>query len=233
VELERLREEIVRAGQRMRAAGLVVATEGNLSARAGEGRVLATPAGADKGELAAEGLALVSLNGERIDGPAPSTELEMHLAIYRVRADVGAVVHGHPPHATAFAAAHRALDACVLPEVIVALGRVPLSAYGTPSTHEVPDAVTALAQEHDAFLLRNHGAVALGIDVRRALYTLETVERLAQITWLAEALGGVRPLDREQIERLMAVRAVYGLSRAVPPCRAAEDFESPHGGRAG
>lgn len=203
----------------MRAAGLLVATEGNLSARVGPDRVLTTPAGADKGELVAHELSLVDLGGRRLDGPAPSTELEMHLAIYRIRADIGSVVHGHPPYATAFAAAHRALDACVLPEVVVSLGCVPLSAYGTPSTPEVSIAVGALARDHDALLLRNHGAVAMGADVRRAFYVLETVERLAQITWLAEALGGARPLDREQVAQLMAVRGVYGLTRPVPPCR--------------
>lgn len=206
----------------MRVAGLVVATEGNLSARVGGDRVLTTPAGRDKGELAAADLTLVDLQGRVIEGPRPSTELEMHLAVYRVRPDVGAVVHGHPPYATAFAAAHRPLDACVLPEVVVTLGCVPLSEYGTPSTPEVAAAVEALARDHDALLLRNHGAVAMGADPRRALYTLETVERLAQITWLAESLGGAKALDREQVDRLLAVRSVYGLMRAVPSCRPAD-----------
>lgn len=186
------REEMVRAGRRMRVAGLLVATEGNLSVRVGPDRVLSTPAGADKGELVATELCLVDLAGRTLDGPAPSTELAMHLAIYRVRDDVHAVAHGHPPYATAFAAAHRALDACVLPEVIVSLGRVPLSAYGTPSTPEVAAAVEVLAIDHDALLLRNHGAVGMGADLRSAVNVLETVERLAQITWLAEALGGAK-----------------------------------------
>lgn len=223
---DRVRDEIVHAGRRMRAAGLLVATEGNLSARLGPDRVLTTPAGADKGELSARELSLVDLQGQRLEGPAPSTELEMHLAIYRIRDDVGAVVHGHPPYATAFAAAHRALDACVLPEVVVSLGCVPLSAYGTPSTPEVSGAVSALARDHDALLLRNHGAVAMGANVRRAFYVLETVERLAQITWLADALGGAKRLDREQVARLMAVRGVYGLDRPVPACRPLDPDES-------
>ena len=223
MDLERVRQEIVEAGRRMREAGLVVATEGNLSVRVAEDRLLTTPAGADKGALRPEDLSLVDLSGVHLDGPRPSTELPMHLAVYEVREDVRAVVHGHPPHATAFAVAHRALDACILPEVIVGLGRVPLSAYGTPSTEEVPDAVRPLAREHDAFLLRNHGAVALGRSAEQALHVLETVERLARITWLAESIGGAQALGREQVQRLLAIRGVYGQQRAVPPCRAEDE----------
>jgi L-fuculose-phosphate aldolase len=211
VEEAKARLEIVEAGRRMRSRGLVVAREGNLSARIAPDRILATPAGADKGELEVDGLSVVDLAGRLIAGPRASTELPMHLAVYRERDDVAAVVHGHPPHATAFAVAGRALDADVLPEVAVGLGAIPLSAYGTPSTEEVAQAVAPLARAHDAFLLRSHGAVALGPDPRTALDRLETVEQLARICWLAHALGGAQPLSADQRARLRAIRGVYGL----------------------
>ena len=207
----------------MRVRGLVVATEGNLSARLDDELVLTTPAGADKGRLKAEDLVVVDLGGA-VHGPGrPSTEIDMHLAVYAVRPDLRAICHGHPPHATAFAASHRALDACVLPEVVCTLGAVPLSDYGTPSTPEVGEGIRRFFRDHDAVLLRNHGVVAAAASPTGALYVMETVERLAQITWIAESLGGVKALSREQVDRLLAIRGVYGSERPVPPCRACDD----------
>lgn len=207
----------------MRTAGLVVATEGNLSARCAPDRILTTPSGADKGALRTDDLVEVGLDG-RVHGPGrPSTEVDMHLAIYAERDDLDAICHGHPPHATAFAAAHRALDACVLPEVVCVFGAVPLTEYGTPSTDEVAAAIRPVFAEHDAALLRNHGVVVGADTPTAAFHRMETVERLAQITWLAESLGGVKPLSRAQVDRLMEIRGVYGLSRPVPPCAACDD----------
>jgi L-fuculose-phosphate aldolase len=202
---------------------LVVGLDGNVSARVGEDRVVATPAGACKGFLKPEDLVLVDLDGRPIDGGRPSTELEMHLVLYRQRPDVDAVVHGHPPFATAFATAGIDLDRCLLPEIVVSLGRVPVTTYGTPSTGEVGEAVRAVADEHDAFLLRNHGVVALGRGVLPTYYKLETVENLAHITFVAELLGGARSLSDEQVRKLQAIRSVYGLDRPVPACRTADD----------
>jgi L-fuculose-phosphate aldolase len=213
------RAEIVAAGRRMYDRGLVVAMDGNLSARVGADRILATPSGRCKGFLAASDLVLVDGQGRSVSTGRASTEIDMHLAIYAERPDVAAIVHGHPAHATAFATAGRALDLCLLPEVVVSLGRVPLSAYGTPSTAEVADAVRGLARQHDAFLLRNHGAVALGDDVWAAYYKLETVEHLAKIALLAEQLGGAQTLSESQVTELMRIRGVYGLEGNVPACR--------------
>lgn len=207
----------------MRAAGVVVSTEGNLSARCAPDRVLTTPSGVDKGRLVPEDLVVVDLQGA-VHGPGrPSTEIDMHLAIYAERSDLGAICHGHPPHATAFAAAHRALDACVLPEIVCEFGAVPLTDYGTPSTDEVAAAVRGVFGDHDVALLRNHGVVVGAADPTRAFHRMETVERLAQITWIAESLGGVKALTRAQVDRLMDVRGVYGFERPVPPCRACDD----------
>jgi L-fuculose-phosphate aldolase len=220
MEEAQARVQIVEAGRRMRARQLVVAREGNLSARLGPDLFLTTPAGVDKGELRSQELVLVDGSGRSRDGQQPSSETPMHLAIYEVRADVAAITHGHPPHATAFAAAGRGLEDCVLPEVVVDLGRVPLSEYGTPSTDEIPRAVQALAREHHAILLRNHGVVTMGADPMRAVDRLETVEQLARITWIAAGLGGVMPLSEDQVAALMGIREGYGLRGNVAACTA-------------
>ena len=214
---------LVEAGRAMRSARLVVAREGNLSVRLAEDRILITPAGVDKGRLSPAELVEIDLAG-RVHGPGrASVEAPMHLEIYRRRPEAGAVAHGHPVHATAFAVAGRALDACLLPEVILSLGCVPLVPYATPATDELPAAIGPTCETHDAFLLQNHGAVAVGPDPARAVEALETVERLAEITWLAEALGGARPLAREHVERLMQLRKDAGLTDPLPDCHSADD----------
>jgi len=207
----------------MREAGVVVSTEGNLSARCAPDRVLTTPSGVDKGRLAPEDLVEVELDGTVHGDGRPSTEIDMHLAIYAERPDLQAICHGHPPHATAFAAAHRALDGCVLPEIVCEFGAVPLTEYGTPSTDEVADSVRPVFRDHDVALLRNHGVVVAATTPTKAFHRMETVERLAQITWIAESLGGAKRLTRAQVDRLMQVRGVYGFDRPVPPCRACDD----------
>lgn len=227
------RSQIVAAGRAMRERQLVVAREGNLSARVGPDLFLTTPAGADKGELCESDLVLVDGRGLPVAGGRPSSETPMHLAIYGVREDVAGITHGHPPHATAFALAGRALDRCLLPEVIVDLGRVPLSDYGTPSTEEIPAAVRTIARDHHAFLLRNHGAVSVGQDVRSALDRLETVEQLARITLWAELLGGAQGLDEAQVGALMGVREGYGLSGTVVGCATAPDGAGEESAEAG
>lgn len=214
---------LVEAGRAMRSARLVVAREGNLSVRIADDRVLLTPAGADKGAMDAAGMVLVDLEGVVHGEGRPSAETAMHLEIYRRRPDVRAVAHGHPVHATAFAVAGRALDACLLPEVVIALGCVPLAPYATPATSELADSVGPVCVSHDAMLLENHGAVALGDDPMMAVERLETVERLAEITWLAESLGGVRALSREQVDRLRSLRPGYGSARPLPDCRSSDD----------
>jgi L-fuculose-phosphate aldolase len=223
MDIQRVREEIVEVGRRMYEHRLVVGLDGNVSARVSPERVLATPAGVCKGFLNPQDLILVDLDGRPVEGGRPSTELGMHLVIYRQRPDVDAVVHGHPPYATAFATAGIDLDRCLLPEIVVSLGEVPVTDYATPSTEEVGEAVRRVATDHDAFLLRNHGAVAVGRGVLSTYYKLETVEHLAHITFASEMLGGARALDQEQVAKLHAIRSVYGLDRPVPACRVAEE----------
>lgn len=218
-------EEILEAGRRMYDRQLIVACQGNLSARISARGVLTTPAGVCKGKLTEEELIEVDFQGRPRSGK-PSSELAMHLAIYRVRDDVGAVVHGHPPWATAFATAGRALDRCLLPEVIAGLGSVPLSRYATPGTGEVAEAVCEYIDRYDAVLMPNHGVVACGRDVLSALYKLETVEHLARITLIAEMAGGPKVLSRGQVQAL-GDEAHGVLDAGAPLCRA--EGEGPGG----
>jgi len=211
--LEReLRRQICRIGRRMYERGLIVACEGNLSARVDSNRVLVTPAGACKGRLTAEDLLVTDSNGAVLCGAGqPSSEMQMHLLFYRLRPDVQAVCHAHPPTATGFAAAGRALEEAVLPEVVVGLGKIPLAPYGTPGTWELCDGLQSLVTKHDAILLENHGVATCGPTLDVAYHRLETVEQFARILLTAESLGGPQLLSTAQVQKLIAARSRYGV----------------------
>lgn len=213
------RELIVRIGRLMYDRSLVVASDGNLSIRLDAERILATPTGVSKGRLAPDNLAVVAPDGTALNDVRASSEIKMHLLVYRERADVHAVCHAHPPHGTAFAVANLALDEPVLSEVILTLGCVPLAAYGTPSTAELTDSMLPFVRHHDALLLANHGAVAYGKDLWQAFDRMETLEHAARITYLARGLGGGRPLTSDQIEKLIDVRERAGYLGAQGRCQ--------------
>ena len=194
---------VCEAGRRLAERGLIAGTEGNLSARAGD-RVLVTPAGRDKGALAPADLVEVDLEG-RVRGPGvPSTELGLHLVVLAARPDVAAVVHAHPPAATAFAAAGIALDDDVLPELLAQFGTVPLVPYGMPGSPELVERVRPFVAGHDALLLANHGAVTFGADVVLAAQRMESLEQGARILLAARLLGGARRLPEVEAERIRA-----------------------------
>jgi len=208
-----LRRQICRTGRRMYKRGLVVACEGNLSARLDSNRILVTPAGACKGRLATGDILITDLNGTVLCGTGPpSSEIQMHILFYRLRPDVRAVCHAHPPTATGFAAAGRALEEAVLPEVVVSLGKIPLAPYGTPGTWELCAGLESLVTKHNAILLENHGVVTCGQSLETAYERLETVEQFARILLIAESLGGPRLLSAAQVQKLVAARARYGVS---------------------
>lgn len=185
------------------ARRLVVGTEGNVSLRLSNGRFLTTPSGRCKGELAPEDHVEVDLDGvPSVPGSGrPSSEWGLHREIYRRCAEAGAVVHGHPSHATACAVAGRELDPRLLTETAMLLGPVPLAAVAVPGTDEVAAAVRPFLPAARAIMLANHGVVAWGVDLAAALATVETVERLAEVTILSAAVGGARPLDADFLRR--------------------------------
>lgn len=197
--------EICRAGRRLAARGLVAGTDGNIAARCGPDRLLVTPAGSDKGELAPGDLVEVDLAGRPARGAGrPSTELAMHLAIFAARPEAGAVVHAHPPAATGFALAGQPLEGGALAELAATFGAVPVVPYAAPGTAELGERVRSFAREHDALLLANHGAVTLGPTVEAACRRMESLEQSARILLVARLLGGARPLPPGEIARLVA-----------------------------
>jgi len=203
--------QLVSICHRLYERGLVTATDGNVSARLGHGRLLVTPTGLNKGKLTARDLVEVDAEGMRAGGPRPATtELGMHLFIYRERPDVQAVVHAHPPYATGFAVAHLPLTAPLLPEVIIGLGEIPLAPYGTPSTPELVETLIPFVKTANAILLGNHGAVTFGGNLEEAYFRMEKVEQAACIAFVARLLGGEKPLAALDVEKL---HALVGKSR--------------------
>ena len=204
------RREIVRVGKLMYERSYVVSSDGNVSVRLDDGRIVATPTQVNKGRMTEEMLAVTDIEGKALNDRRASSELAMHLLVYREREDVRAVCHAHPPHGSAFAVAGLAIDAPILSEVILTLGCVPLAEYGTPSTDELTDAMLPLVKNHNALLMANHGAVAYGGDVWQAFDRLETLEHTAKIAILARALGGARDLPPDSIEKLIDIRERAG-----------------------
>jgi L-fuculose-phosphate aldolase len=187
--------------------------------RLDEGRLLTTPKSVSKGFMTPEMMVVTDLAGKKISGERdPSSELLMHLEVYRNRPDVRAVVHAHPPLATGFAVAGIPLDRAVLAEVITTLGSVPIAQYGTPSTQELPDAVRQYIKAHDGLLLANHGALTVGHELFAAYYKMETIEHFAKISLVARLLGGENLISRGEVERLQSLRGMYGIASPAPLC---------------
>ena len=214
-----LRADIVEVGRRMYARGYTASNDGNISVRLDGGRLLMTPKSVCKGFMDPSMMCITDLDGTKLAGDRdPSSEMQMHLEVYRQRPDVNAVVHAHPPVATAFAVAGIPLDRAVLAEVVTTLGSVPIAEYATPSTKELPAAVRKYVKAHDGMLLANHGALTLGGDLFSAYYKMETIEHFANISFVARMLGGERLLSREEVVRLQGLRGMYGISSPAPIC---------------
>ena len=205
------RAGLAAAGRRLDSLGFVPATDGNLSLRISPDRLLVTPSGRPKGDLSEEELLVTDLDGRVVEGEGiPSSELPMHLAVYRRRPDVGAVVHAHPPTASGFSVAGIGLTSPILPEILVTVGPVPLTPYATPGTGEIPAAIAPFLDRHDAFLLANHGVLTLGRDLSEALHRMERVEHLARVALVARLLGGARELTPLEVSSLLATPAAKG-----------------------
>lgn len=214
-----LREQICDVCHKMWQLGWVAANDGNVSAKLEDGTFLATPTGMSKSFITPEKLVHIDKTGKILDaleGYRPSSEIKMHLRCYEEREDVGAVLHAHPPVATGFAVANIPLDDYSMIETVIALGSIPVTPYGTPSTQEVPDAIAPYLPEHDAMLLQNHGALTVGADVITAYYRMETLELFAKISLNARLLGGAQELSRENIDRLISMRQSYRVTGRHP-----------------
>jgi L-fuculose-phosphate aldolase len=208
-----LREEIVRVGRLVFDKGWIAANDGNISVRLDDGRILATPTGVCKGMMDPSDVIVCDMDGNKLCGERDITsEMAMHLTIYRLRPDMRSVLHAHPPVATGFATAGRALNQALLPEVIIKLGSVPLADYGLPGTPALTEGMLPYIPKYEALLMANHGAVSYGEDVMQAYFRMEIVEHFARITLVAELLGGPKVLPRAEIQKLFDSRARYGVS---------------------
>ncbi len=214
-----LRADIVEVGRRMYARGYTASNDGNISVRLGADRLLMTPKSVCKGFMTPDMMCITDLEGRKLQGDRdPSSEMLMHLEVYRQRPDVQAVVHAHPPTATGFAVAGIPLDRAVLAEVLTTLGSIPIAEYATPSTKELPEAVRKYIKAHDGMLLANHGALTVGTDLYGAYYKMETIEHFAKISLVARMLGRENLLSREEVMRLQELRGAYGIKAPAPIC---------------
>ena len=196
---EQIRADIVECGRRLWHRGFVASNDGNISVRLDDARLITTPTNVSKGFMTPNMMVITDLEGKKLAGERnASSELKMHLEVYRNRPDARAVVHAHPPTATGFAVAGIPLDRAVLAEVITTLGSIPIAEYATPSTEELPAAVRKYIKAHDGLLLANHGALAIGGDVYAAYYRMETIEHFATISLVARTLGREHLLSRSE-----------------------------------
>jgi L-fuculose-phosphate aldolase len=204
------RVAIVEFGKLLHANGFVAATDGNLSVRLSDKRILVTPTCICKGRMTPSDMVVVDNEGTLVAGKRRvSSEIDMHLLIYRLRPDVRGIVHAHPPTATGFAASGLGLSSPLVCEVVVGLGSIPLARYGTPGTPELSDALEPLIPNHDAILMANHGVVTYGTSLESAFMKMETVEHFAKIALVTHLLGRAQPLGEKEVEKLHEVRQRY------------------------
>ena len=214
-----IKKQICDIGKRIYDRGMVAANDGNISVKISDNEFLCTPTGVSKGFMTPEYICKVDAEGKVIQanpGFKPSSEIKMHMRVYKKRPDVKSVVHAHPSYATAFAIAGIPLTQHIMPEAVIALGCVPIAPYGTPSTEEIPDAVEKYLEYYDAVLLENHGALSFSDSLLAAYHKMESVEFYAELLYKANQLGGPKELSQAQVERLYEIRRQFGLSGKHP-----------------
>ena len=224
--LWQLKKQMCDVGGRIWQRGYCAGNEGNHSVRLGDGRILCTPTGVSKGFLSPEDICVVDMEGKQIE-PNPSgrtrtSEILVHLAVYKQRPDVQALIHSHPPHATAFAIANVPIPEGIHPEAEVFLGRVPIARYATPSTQELPDSITPLIKpETNSIIMSNHGTISFSNkDIIDAYYLLEILDAYCRVLLLASQLGRVNVLKTDQVADLLAIKQKFGLTDERIACAA-------------
>jgi L-fuculose-phosphate aldolase len=207
----KLREEICEIGRRLYAKGFAAANDGNISVRLNDREVLCTPTMVCKGFVKSTDLCVVDYEGKQLRGTKKRTsEILLHLAIYKYRPDVQAVVHCHPPHATAFAVAGQTIPHCVLPEVEVFLGEVPTAVYETPGTQKFAETIVPHLKSSNTIILANHGTVTFGPDLEKAYWNSEIIDAYCRILILARQLGNVNYFSQQQTKELLDLKQRLG-----------------------
>jgi L-fuculose-phosphate aldolase len=216
-----LKQLILDVGKRLWQQGFIAANDGNITIRLDDNRLLTTPTGVSKGFMTPDMIIEMDMDGKVISASGkyrPSSEVKMHMQVYRQREDIRSVVHAHPPVCTSFAVAGIPLNRCVLPEAVLTLGAVPIAPYGTPSTREIPDSIKPYLENTDAILLANHGALTLGTDLINAYHRMETLEHSAKIIFSAIQLGNVNMIPGPEVKKLMEIRQQMNIPGRINVC---------------
>lgn len=213
------RQAIVDAGTVLYKQGYVVSNDGNISVRISPDTIVVTPTGVSKGDMNPDMMVVMDLDGNVISKGlrGPSSEVKMHLRVYRENPDVTAVVHAHPIYATSFAIAGVPLDKPILSEAMLQVGVVPVAHYAKPGTTDVPDSIAPFVKDYAAVMLSNHGALTWGSDLEQALARMEVVENYAKVTLVVNQIGSERGLSQDQVDGLADIRQNMGLSPIVMP----------------
>jgi L-fuculose-phosphate aldolase len=207
----KLKELICEIGRRVYAKGFAAANDGNISIRLNDREILCTPTMMSKGFMKPEDLCKVDYEGKQLAGTRKrSSEILLHLAVYKNRPDVNAVVHCHPPHATAFAVAGVPIPKCVLPEVEVFLGEVPTAIYETPGTQKFAETIVPHLKASNTIILANHGTVTFGPDLEKAYWNSEIIDAYCKILILSRQLGNVNYFSQQQTRELLDLKKRLG-----------------------
>ncbi len=211
INAHKIKQDICEIGRRLYNKGFAAANDGNITVRISDNEVLCTPTMHSKGFLKVEDICTIDMTGKQISGiKKRSSEALLHLEIYKQRPDIKSVVHCHPPHATAFAVAREPIPQCVLPEVEVFLGDVPITRYETPGGQAFADTVLPFVDKTNVIILANHGTVSFGVDVEQAFWWTEILDAYCRILMLARQLGNVSYFSENEERELLDLKKKWG-----------------------
>lgn len=217
--MKRIIQDMISIGHRLYNRKYIVGTEGNISCRINMEKILVTRSGACKGEMQEDDIIPIDFSGKALKKESrPSSEVQLHLAVYRDRPDVMAVIHAHPPVAVSLTLAGIPLDQPFLPESVLLLGSIPMAEYARPSTEQVPASIKEFIRRTDILLLTRHGSITVGKNLKDAFQKLEILENTARIVWLAKQVGNPMPMSVEEVKKIQKLRkTVYGIDYPIIP----------------
>lgn len=221
----KVRQHICEIGQKLYDKGFVAANDGNISVMISDTELIVTPTGVSKGGMKPEDLVKMNLDGTIIGGKGkPSSEVKMHIQVYKIDSKIKSVVHAHPPISTAYAVARKPMEKPILAEAVVNLGVVPVAEFALPGTTDVPDSIKPYVKDYNAVLLANHGLLTWGHDLTEAFFRMESVEHYGKILLYVDQIGRAQEFTCEEIEELLAIRKKIGLeSGGIPSCKVKEE----------